>query len=396
MNPNFYWLMVTRFLFVLGVQIQAVLMGWQMYDLTRDPLQLGLIGLAEAIPALSLSLFAGLLVDRLNPFRFYQLMIVISLVSVSIAWAGHSPSALYLAAALTGLARSFAGPSLNSFIPKLVPREELRRTSAVTTTVYRSAAVIGPGLAGVLLGIRGYDFPYELALGSLVIASLSLFMIRYTHVKKPRLQLDIKPAVLDELLVGARYVFRHPILLSALSLDMFAVLFGGITAILPIYALEILHVGPEGLGWLRAAPAFGTICMSLYLIKKPMSKNAGQALLWSVFGFGICILVFGFSRNFWLSISVLMISGLLDSISMYVRGAIVQLCSPEDMRGRIAAVNSIFIGSSNEIGEFETGVAAKLLGSVPSVIFGGCMTLITVSVVFWKAKSLRTLDLGKL
>ncbi len=201
---------------------------------------------------------------------------------------------------------------------------------------------------------------------------------------------------LDELLVGAKFVYRHPLLLSALSLDMFAVLFGGVTALLPIYAAEILHVGPQGLGWLRAAPAFGAIWMGLALIRRPITHGAGKKLLWSVCGFGVCILVFALSRTFWISFVALALSGALDSVSMVVRGAIVQLCSPEHMRGRIAAVNSIFIGSSNEIGEFESGVAATYLGVVPSVIFGGCMTLVTVAIVFSRSKELRELDLAKI
>jgi MFS family permease len=181
-----------------------------------------------------------------------------------------------------------------------------------------------------------------------------------------------------------------------MSLDMFAVLFGGVVAMLPIYAAEVLHMGPDGLGWLRASPAFGAIFMSYYLIRKPFSKNAGSALLWSVFGFGVSILIFGFSTNFWLSMFALALSGALDAVSMVIRSAVVQLCSPEAMRGRIASVNAIFIGSSNEIGQFESGVAAKLLGTVPSVIFGGTMTLITVALVAMGSKKLRELDLDQI
>lgn len=398
MNSNFFWLVSARFLFVLGVQIQAVLMGWQMYDLTHDPMKLGLIGLTEAIPALSLALFAGWLVDRFNPLRFYQGMLAVSFCSMMISWNATTTEELYVAAFITGLARSFTGPSMNSIIPRIVTREELNRSSAWTTTAFKTATVIGPGLAGVLLALQGFSFPYLLAVTSLVVGSISLLFIRYKHVS-PAVAAEEKAkkeSFVNELLVGARYVFKHPLLLSALSLDMFAVLFGGVTALLPIFAAEILHVGPQGLGWLRAAPAAGAILMSAFLIRYPISHGAGRKLLWSVLGFGLCILVFGVSRNFWLSMAALALSGALDSVSMVVRGAIVQLCSPEHMRGRIAAVNSIFIGSSNEIGEFESGLAATYLGVVPSVIFGGSMTLLTVVVVFWKARSLRSLDLSKI
>lgn len=374
-------------------------MGWQMYDLTKDPLQLGLIGLTAAIPALSLALFAGWLVDRFNPIRFYQCTIILSGISMLISWHATDAMHLYLAAFTTGLARSFTGPSVNAVVPRIVTREELKRGSAWTTTAFKSATVIGPGVAGVLLAIRGYDYPYMLAIGALVGASISVILTKYRHVPAPvarKVESGVKETFFQELLVGSRYVFSHPLLLAALSLDMFAVLFGGVTALLPIYAAEILHEGPRGLGLLRAAPAAGAIFMSVYLIRKPITGNAGRKLMYSVLGFGFCILVFGVSRDLYLSMMALALSGAFDSVSMVVRGAIVQLCSPEHMRGRIAAVNSIFIGSSNEIGEFESGLAASYMGTVPSVIFGGSMTLLTVVMVFWKAKGLRNLDLAKI
>jgi MFS family permease len=396
MNSNFYRVMLSRFLFVFGVQIQGVLMGWQMYALTHDPLQLGILGLVEAIPALSMALIAGLVVDHFNPLRIYQTVILVSFLSVVVAWGAHTPSHLYIAAALTGFVRSFLSPAMNSLIPRLVSRDEIRKSSAYTSTAFQMATVVGPGMAGVLLGIRGFSLPYVLAIISLVIACVTLLTVRYDHKKNFVVSGEAKKSRMHELLVGVRYVAKHPLLLSAMSLDMFAVLFGGVTALLPIFAAEILHVGPSGLGWLRAAPAFGAIIMGFYLIKNPIGKNAGKSLLKAVLGFGICILIFGVSKNYWLSLSALAVSGALDSISMVVRGAIVQLCSPENMRGRIAAVNSIFIGSSNEIGEFESGVSAKIMGTVPSVLFGGAMTIITVAVVFWKAKELRELDITKL
>jgi len=372
-------------------------MGWQMYDLTHDPLHLGILGLVEAIPALGMALFAGLVVDHFNPLRIYQSVILISFCSVAVAWGAHSPHALYLAAAMTGFVRSFLSPAVNSLVPRLVSREEIRKSSAYTSTAFQMANVVGPGMAGILLGIHGYSLPYIFALAALVTASFTLLTVSYRHRPNPGGPMGSGSASrMNELMLGVRYVSKHPLLLSAMSLDMFAVLFGGVTALLPIFAAEILHVGPQGLGWLRAAPAVGAIGMGFYLIRNPIGKRAGTSLLKAVFGFGICILIFGISKNFWLSIFVLTVSGALDSISMVVRGSIVQLCSPENMRGRIAAVNSIFIGSSNEIGEFESGVTAKLMGTVPSVLFGGVMTLVTVVIVFWKAKELRDLDMAKL
>lgn len=393
MNSRFYWFVVTRFLFVMATQIQAVLMGWQMYDLSHDPLQLGLLGLAEALPAISLALFSGWLVDRFNPYRFYQMTLLVSFISITLSSVAQDATALYVAAILTGIARSFTGPAANSIIPRIVTREELKRSSAFTTIAFKAGTVLGPGIAGVLLAVNGYGLPYKISQVSLILSSFALLFINYAHQNQPR---EPNPSLLPELLEGVRFVFKHPLLISVMSLDMFAVLFGGVVAMLPIYAAEVLHMGPEGLGWLRAAPAFGAILMSLQLIRKPITHRAGPALLASVFGFGICILVFGISTSFWISFGALALSGALDSISMVIRGAIVQLCSPEKMRGRIAAVNSIFIGSSNEIGQFESGVAAKLLGTVPSVLFGGTMTLLTVIIVFFKSKELRNLDLNQI
>lgn len=393
MNPNFRWLVIARFLFVMGTQVQAVLMGWQMYDMTHDPLQLGLIGLAEAGPALTMALFSGWLVDRFNPLKFYRMTLVLSFGSLWLASQATTPNDLYLAAFLTGIARSFTSPAANSIIPRIVNRDEIKRTSAFTTVAFKAGMVVGPGIAGLLLAIQGYVLPYRMAMSLLIVAFACVMMIDYSHPKTVKTP---NPATLHELLVGVKYVFRHPLLLSVMSLDMFAVLFGGVVAMLPIYAAEILHMGPDGLGWLRAAPAIGAILTSVYLIRKPIAKNAGPALLWSVLGFGVCVLVFGISTNFWLSMVALALSGAFDAVSMVVRSAVVQLCSPETMRGRIASVNAIFIGSSNEIGQFESGVAAKLLGTVPSVIFGGTMTIITVFAVFLGSKKLRKLDLDQI
>ena len=331
--------------------------------------------------------------DHFNPFRFYQVTLFVSFISIWISSVAHAPQYLFYAAILTGIARSFTGPAANIIIPSIVTRDELKRSSAFTTVAFKAGMVVGPGIAGVLLAVQGYILPYRIAQLSLVLGSVSLLFIQYSHQRKVRTK---NPSLLPELLMGAKYVFQHPLLLSVMSLDMFAVLFGGVVAMLPIYAVEVLHMGPEGLGWLRSAPSFGAILMSLYLIRKPITKHAGAALLWSVLGFGICVLVFGVSTSFWLSFAALALSGALDSISMVIRGAIVQLCSPEAMRGRIAAVNSIFIGSSNEIGQFESGVAAKLLGTIPSVIFGGSMTILTVLIVFLRSKRLRHLDLNEI
>jgi len=395
MNPHFFRANAARFLFSLSVQCQAVLMGWQMYELTHDPLQLGLIGLTEAIPALSLALFSGYLVDRLNPMHLYRSVVGVSFISVLISWNANGPRELFMAALLTGIARSFSGPSMGAIIPRLVSREEIKRVAAYTAFAFQFAGVVGPGLAGILLGIHGYRYPYLLSVTGLILASIMLATVGYRHAPLHP-HAGERPRFASEVLSGMRYVMKHPLLLSSMSMDMFAVLFGGVTSILPVFAAEILFTGPTGLGWLRAAPAIGAMIMGLALIRRPVSKNAGKALLSAVFGFGVCILVFGLSRNYLLSWIALAVSGALDSVSMVVRGSILQLCSPENMRGRIGAVSSIFIGSSNEIGGFESGAAARLMGTVPSVVFGGTMTLLTVAFTFVNCQQLWRLDLTKL
>lgn len=388
MNPDFFKLTLARFLFSASVQSQAVLMGWQMYDRTRDPWMLGMVGLCGALPALIMAPFSGWMVDRGNPLRIYQSVILVSLASVLTAWSSETPRGLFAAAVLTGLVRSFSSPSMNAIIPQLISREDIKRSSAYTTLAFQLAGVIGPGLAGILLGLEGASLPYVFCVSSLVVASLTLWTLRFSPKRQEQNR--------GSLLSGFRFVLGHRVLLSVMSLDMFAVLFGGVTALLPVYAVEILKVGPTGLGWLRAAPAFGAMIMGALLVRFPVSAGAGRKLLASIAGFGICILVFAFSRNFLLSFGALLFSGALDSVSMVIRGAIVQLVSPEGMRGRIASVNAVFIGSSNEIGEFESGFAARALGTVPSVLFGGCMTLLTVGIVMWKCHGLRALDLSEL
>ncbi|MBU6154266.1 MAG: MFS transporter [Bdellovibrionales bacterium] len=395
MNPHFYRATSARFLFSLSVQSQAVLMGWQMYEFTKDPLKLGLIGLTEAVPALALALFSGYLVDRLNPLRIYQAIVWVSLVSVLISWSATGPAALYLAALLTGLVRSFSSPSMGALIPRLISRAELKKSAAFTALAFQFAGVVGPGLAGILLGIRGYSYPYAFCVAALLVASLTLLTVEYQHKPAPRTD-GPRKRILGEMLLGMKFVFNHPVMLSSMSLDMFAVLFGGVTALLPVYSAEILHAGPTGLGWLRAAPAIGAMIAGVILLRRPIAKGAGRKLLAAVFGFGLCILVFAVSRDYLLSWIMLAFSGALDSVSMVIRGSILQLASPDGMRGRISSVSAIFIGSSNEIGAFESGLAARLLGTVPSVLFGGGMTLLTVLVVGIRGKKLRELDLSTL
>lgn len=404
MSQDFKKLMAARFLFTFAVQMQAVILGWRMYDLMKDPLSLGLIGLTEAVPALGLALYAGYLTDRSRPLKVYQGVLSVSLLSglvvlVSQIFAHHFSSALqagalYGASFLTGTARAFAQPAIFAFVPRIVERARLPKATAHMSVAMQVARIVGPAAGGLLYGFIGMTNTSWLVALLLVGGIYALLTIKANPEPLP--PSGRHTSAKEELFSGARFVFKHPILLPALSLDMISVLFGGVTALLPIFAKEILMIGPKGLGVLRAAPAVGATLMSFTLTKLDLSRKAGPWLFTAVTGFGLCILVFGISRDFYLSLLALGLSGAFDSISMVVRSAAVQLASPDDMRGKISAVNSIFIGSSNEIGEFESGVAARLLGTVPSVIFGGMMCLLTVAVVAWTSPTLRKMDLNKI
>jgi MFS family permease len=403
MPTDFKKLMTARFFFTLGVQMQAIVLGWRMYELTHDALYLGLIGLVEALPALSLAIFAGYIVDRSRPLAIYRRLVFVSLSSglvmllsqfkgISVS-ESTQVSLLFLSSFLTGCARAFSQPSMYSLVPKLIPRQLLPKSSAWMSSAMQTARVSGPALGGILFGLVGVSGSAVVVCGCLMVTSLSLYLIRFDG---PPNNPEKGKSVKEDLLLGARFVFRHPILFPALTLDMVSVLFGGVTALLPIYAAEVLFVGPEGLGILRAAPAIGAFLMSTALIKADIKKKAGVKLFWSVAGFGASILVFALSRNYQLSLLALIASGIFDSVSMVVRTSAVQLSSPDNMRGRISAVNSIFIGSSNELGEFESGVAVKLMGLIPAAVFGGVMCMATVGVVALFSPTLRKLDLGEL
>ncbi len=394
-SPAFYSLVAVRFFGSFSVQLQSVILGWQMYQFTHEPLDLGLVGLAEAVPALALALFAGYFVDRSNPKKVISGVILISLLSMLIAWFARTPSELYFAAFLTGVARSFYSPSFQSLVPRLVPKAILNRGIAAGTSAMKLAYVSGPAIGGILLGWKGASVAYGLGTTFFLFAIGACFSMRYEHLPYRHVVRDEKSFIF-ELLAGLKFVFRNRLLLSVLSLDMFAVLFGGVTAMLPVIAADVLHSGPEGLGFLRASPAVGALAMSLWLVRKPVERNAGRRLLQVVAGWGLCILAFAVSRNLWLSCGVLSLSGALDSVSMVIRGSIVQICSPETMRGRIASVNSIFIGSSNELGAFESGVAAKVFGLIPSFYFGGLMTLIVVGLIAKVVPELAKVDLETL
>ncbi len=403
---------IGRGLAVIATQLQAVVLGWQVYALTQDPLSLGLVGLFEIIPAMSVSLFAGHLADRVSRKKILlpsiAILILCSFLLLLLSLKifpklSQTPNSFYFVVFLSGIARGFMGAILIAFMAQLVPKELYSRSSAWNGTVWQISAVTGPFLGGILYGygyklsqVLGNDYWYVNGASLAYSVDLSLLFLSFAFfsfiASKPVPKLEKREKFIESLLLGFHFVFKHPILLSALSLDMFAVLFGGAVALLPIYASDILKVGPEGLGILRAAPPIGASVMAFFLALKPPVRNSGKILLMAVAMFGVCIILFGVSKNFYFSVFMLALSGMFDSISVVIRATIVQLYTPDHMRGRVAAVNSMFIGSSNELGAFESGVAAKLLGTVPSVVFGGCMTLLVVLITSLSSKSLRELN----
>lgn len=403
MPTDFKKLMTARFFFTFAVQMQAIVLGWRMYELTKDALYLGLIGLTEAVPALSLALFAGYLVDRSRPLIVYRRLVLVSLASGLLMLLSQLPyfevseanqiPLLFISSFLTGCARAFSQPAMFSLVPKLIPRVLLPKSSAWMSSAMQTARMAGPAVGGLLYGFMGVSGTATIICVCILITSVVLGIMEF---KAPANVPEIGKSVKEDLLSGAKFVFKHPLLFPAMTLDMVSVLFGGVTALLPVYAAEILFIGPQGLGVLRAAPALGAFIMSTWLIQGQIEKRAGTKLFWAVAGFGVSILVFAFSRNYILSLCALIMCGIFDSVSMVVRTSVVQLCSPDNMRGRIAAVNSIFIGSSNEIGEFESGVTAKLFGTMPAAIFGGVMCLISVGVIAIFSPKLRRMEIEEL
>jgi MFS family permease len=373
--------------------------GWHVYELTHDPLALGLVGLAEVIPYFCTAPFAGYLVDHLPRRKLGMVasgglaLTATTLMAIATGWLpSHGTPLIYMAIALTGMVRAFLTPIYNALFARVLPRTQFARGAGVGSVVFQLGLVIGPALGGLLVGWSGKGAAYGLAVALAIGAALALGILRVTELPAALERAPVFASIHE----GLRFVFGHQVLLGALALDMFSVLFGGAVALLPAFIKDILHAGPEALGILRAAPAVGAVLVGVWLSRRPPEHNAGRLLLIAVAGFGLCIIGFALSRELWLSAALLLASGLCDGVSVVIRSTILQLATPDEMRGRVSAINGIFIGSSNELGAFESGVAAKLLGLVPSVIFGGCMTLGVVAATAKLAPKLRRLDLRQL
>jgi len=399
--PNYRWFIVSLFTMTVGAQIQVIVVSWQIYAITHDPLSLGLIGLSEALPFITVALFAGHVADRSNRKHVAMLSIVTMLGCASALLAFNLiPNFLerrgavpfYAVIFTSGIARSFLQPARNALGAEIVTRDLYHNSISWRSSTWQAGAVIGPAVGGLLYGFGGARTAYVVQAVLMTLAFLTFARIEYTHT--PRESIDSIP-VAQSLVLGLRFVFSMPVLLGAMALDMFSVLLGGAEALLPVFADQILHVGPQGLGILRAAPAVGAVMMAIALAHRPPFRRAGPTLLLAVAGFATCIVAFGLSRSFALSCVLLVLSGMFDNVSVLIRSTLVQTLTPTELLGRVSAVNSIFIGSSNELGAFESGLAAKLLGTVRAVVLGGFASLAVVGMVAgWvpKLRGMRTIE----
>jgi MFS family permease len=402
--PDFRRLISARVCFTVATRVQGLVVSWQIFKLTNDPLALGFIGLAEALPSIGVSLYAGHLADSVRRKNIIIATVTVLLLCAGALWALASPAGLpllargsyytlplYVVIFISGIARGFLGPALFSFMPQLLPdRENLSNAITWNSTTFQASSVLGPAIGGYLVAHLDVANSYAVAAGLLALALLQFALIasRPLPVREGE-KLGLQESVLS----GLKFIFSNQLVLAALALDMFAVLFGGAVALLPVFAVDILHVGAAGLGHLEAAPAVGSVLMAVLLTYFPLWRNAGRKLLWAVAGFGAATIAFALSTNFWLSLFLLFLTGVFDSVSVIVRSTLIHTFTPEYMKGRVSAVNNIFIGSSNEIGAFESGAMAKLMKVVPSVVFGGLMTIVVVAVTSWRADKLRVLDL---
>ena len=393
--------LIARFAMVFAWSMQFIVIEWQVYSMTKDPWSLGIIGIMEFLPAVLMALFAGHIVDQKEKRNLLiKCILGFSVISLGL-FLLSDPSmgtqissktilyAIYFLVFLGGIVRAFLGPTIFSLIALIVPKKVYPNAATWSSTTWQMASVLGPALAGFSISWIGVHWSMCLIFGFSIMALIAILNIS----RKPILNPKIGEPVLKSLREGLDFVFNSKAIFGALTLDMIAVLFGGAVALLPIYAQDILHVGSEGFGVLRAAPAVGAALTMIGSTRFPIHKNAGKKLLWSVFGFGISIIVFGLSTYFWISVFALFVLGALDGISMVIRQTILQLKTPDHMRGRVASVNSIFVGSSNELGAFESGATAKLMGTVTAVVFGGIMTLLTVGVTTLVSPTFRKLDL---
>jgi MFS family permease len=396
---NFRYYLGFRSLMTMATLMQSVIVGWQIYEISHNVLWLGFIGLTEVIPQIGISLFAGHYIDLWNRRKIINYTTLLLILGSAILLI-YSFNAEYFAAKyglypvfvtifLTGLSRGILAPAQVALLGQLVPRNLYANAATWNSANWQVAAVMGPAIGGMVYGFLGIIPAYSLVLS---LYTISFFMIMFLKTAKHEV-VPTSESIFTRIRSGIDFVFKTPELLGAFTLDMFAVLFGGAVALLPVFASDVLMIGPQGLGLLRACPAIGATLMAFFLMFRPPVRDTGKVLFVAVSGFGLTMIGFALSKSFLLSGLLLILSGAFDSVSVVIRGTILQIFTPDNMRGRVASVNSIFIGSSNELGAFESGVAARIMGLVPSVVFGGCMTLAVVITTLRLNKPLRRLSL---
>ena len=402
--PEFRSYIVMRFLFTFAYQVQAVVIGWHIYQLTKDPLSLGLIGLAEAIPSIMVTLYGGYIADKSDKKKLLIWIIgsmlccsaVLTVVTTDevLRLIGQTPVIIiiYIMIFFIGITRGFYSPTAFALMAQIIPKQHYTNSSTWNSGSWQIASIMGPAVGGLLYAFSGITacFLVIVTFLALALGCILFFVKNYPAYFVP------KENIFKSLSEGIQFVFKSRMILGALSLDMFSVFFGGAVALMPIFAHDILKVGAEGLGFMRAAPAFGAVITMFILAKYPPMNKPWRNLLLAVAGFGISIICFGLSRNFYLTLLCLFFEGAFDSVSVIIRSTILQILTPEEMRGRVSAVNGIFINSSNEIGAFESGATARLMGTIPSVIFGGSMTILIVIFTYFKTKRLVPLSLKQI
>jgi MFS family permease len=378
---------IARFCIVFCTEMQSVAVGWQVYDITKRQLDLGLTGLVQFLPGIVLFLLAGHAVDRFDRRKMltvcyagygFSSALLLAVTLIFQLWHhAETTTPIFAILFLVGVVRSFSMPASRALLPQLVPEDQFQSAVAWNSGIFQCATILGPALGGLLYAFsRGPALVYAVALLAAIVSVLTTLKIRIERRPRPR-----EPFALKTVLVGFRYIWTHKLVLGSISLDLFAVLLGGAVALLPVYAKEILHTGPWGLGLLRSAPGIGAGVMALLIAFKPIRRRAGATMLWCVGGFGVFTMVFGFSKSLPLSLISLFFVGAADMVSVVVRGVLIQLDTPDEMRGRVNAVDMIFIGASNELGEFESGLAAQWMGAVPAVVLGGVGTILVT--VLW-------------
>jgi MFS family permease len=393
--------LANRFLLTMGITMQSVIVGWQVYDITKDVFALGMIGLSEAIPFIVISIFSGHIADTFNRkkiilwFTFLFIIVTGALLYLStdassfIQRYGTLP--IFSMIVLVGVIRGFLSAAFPSILSQIVPRELYGNAATWNSTVWHGASILGPSVAGLLIAV-GYTTAYTVDITFISLSFLAFLFI----ASKPVPPREKSETLYESLTSGIKFVFKNQVVLGALSLDLFAVLFGGAVALLPAFAEEILHAGAVELGFLRAAPAIGAVVMAFIIAYKPPTKNAGRNLFLSVGAFGLSTILFGLSENIWMAFFFLFLTGAFDNVSVVIRHTVLQLATPDNMRGRVSAVNGIFIGSSNEIGAFESGATARAFGLKPSIIVGGIFTVLVVAVTAKLAPKLRQLNIKDL